>query len=339
MPLTVQEFYREKAADLQLELLAGSEGLQREIVVSELNRPALALSGFFENFRWERVQIIGRGEHAYLNHVVHKKSSDALKEFFKFKIPCIILSHRQQPRPELLEFSNQSETPFFVSGLETASLVAELGTFLEEKLSPTITVHGVLVDVYGLGVLISGNSGIGKSECALELIKRGHMLVSDDVVKVQHRSGGVLTGRPANEMMKHHMEVRGLGIIDVKQLFGVSAILDMSRIELAVHLETWDETKEYDRIGLEEHSLEMLGVRVPRILMPVRPGRNLAILIEVAALYQRLKARGINTAHEMEKNLLNMLASENPQAERKISSESVTRQSRETRGRTPYRRR
>ncbi len=341
MMLTVQEFYKEKKADYQLDLLAGSAGLSREFSVSELNRPALALGGFFENFRWERVQVIGRGEHAYINHVVMKKSHEYLKDFFKFKIPCIILTHKQDPKPELLELSDQFQVPFFVSGLETAVLASELATYLEEKLSPTITLHGVLVDVYGLGVLISGDSGIGKSECALELIKRGHMLVSDDVVRVQHRSGGVLIGKSANEIMKHHMEVRGLGIIDVKQLFGVSAILDHSRIELAVHLENWDMTKEYDRVGLEEHSLELLGVRVPRMIMPVRPGRNLAILIEVAALYQRLRARGVNPAEEMEKKLLQMMneSTQNAAPAKPAPSPGLPRPAREGRGRAPYRRR
>ena len=326
-----------------MEIFAGADGLQREIAVSDLNRPGLALGGFFENFRWERIQVIGRGEHAYLNQVALKQPRDRLKEFFKFKIPCIILSHHMQPKPEFLELCNLYHVPLIVSALETANLIAELSNYLEEKISPTITLHGVLVDVYGLGVLISGNSGIGKSECALELVKRGHMIVSDDVVKVQHRSGGILIGKPANEMMKHHMEVRGLGIIDVKQLFGVSAILDQSRIELAVHLEMWDESKEYDRVGLEEHSLEMLGVRVPRIIMPVRPGRNLAILIEVAALYQRLKAKGINVAEEMEKNLLRVLSTQ-PEAPAPAGAETETsqdnaRQAREGHGRAPYRRR
>ncbi|MBI2118068.1 MAG: HPr(Ser) kinase/phosphatase [Elusimicrobia bacterium] len=341
MPLSVEEFFKEKGNDLQLEILSGSQGLQREIAVIDLNRPGLALGGFLENFRWERIQVIGRGEHAYINHITQKQSLEPLKSFLKFKTPCLILTHNSRPKTELIELSNQFQVPLFVSGLQTATLIAELSNYLEEKLSPTITIHGVLVEVYGLGVLISGNSGIGKSECALELIKRGHMLVSDDVVKVQHRSGGILIGKPANEMIKHHMEVRGLGIIDVKQLFGVSAILDFSRIELAIHLEMWDETKEYDRVGLEEHSLEVLGVRIPRIIMPVRPGRNLAILIEVAALYQRLKARGINAAQEMENNLLNSFtkSSQQTQTQTKQVSQSVTRQSREGQGKTPYRRR
>ena len=229
-----------------------------------------------------------------------------------------------------------------VSALETSILTSELTTYLEEKLSPTVTVHAVLVDAYGLGVLISGESGIGKSECALELIKRGHMLVADDVVQVQHRTGGVLIGKPANEMMKHHMEVRGLGIIDVKQLFGMSSVLNSARIELVVHLEMWDPAKEYDRLGLEDHSVEILGVRVPKIIMPVRPGRNLAILIEVSALYQRLKAQGVHSARDMERNLVQALAAE-PGTDTPtlgtLRSESVTRQSRVSHGRNPYRRR
>ncbi len=335
MALTVEEFYREKAQSLDLKILAGSAGLNREITVIDLNRPGLALGSFLENFRWERIQVIGRGEHAYINQVALKQPQ-ALKDFLKFKMPCIILTYQMTPRPELLELSDQFQLPLFVTSLETANLIAELTNYLEERLSPTITIHGVLTEVYGLGVLISGNSGIGKSECALELIKRGHMLVSDDVVRVQHRTGAILIGKPANEVIKHHMEVRGIGIIDVKQLFGVSAILDFSRIELAIHLEMWDETKEYDRVGLEEHSLEVLGVRIPRITMPVRPGRNLAVLIEVAALHQRLKARGINSAQEMEKNLLNAIKGS---PVRPLPKPSALKLPTEEPKRTPYRRR
>ena len=342
MALTIQNLLKEKSLDLQLEILAGQEGLNREVAVTELNRPGLALEGFFENFRWERIQVIGRGEHAYLAQVALKKESpQSLKEFFNFKMPCLILTHNLRPRQELIDLSNHFHAPLLITALDTATLVAELSTYLEEKLSPTITLHSVLVDVYGLGVLISGDSGIGKSECALELIKRGHMLVSDDVVQLQHLPGGILIGKPANEMMKHHMEVRGLGIIDVKQLFGMSAILNSSRIELLIHLEMWDQAKEYDRVGLEDHSLEILGIRVPRIIMPVRPGRNLAILIEVSALHQRLKARGVNTAQEMEKNLIQVLSKEpmSPPGFRRAPGESAPRHPRESHRRTPYRRR
>lgn len=335
MAITVHDLIKNEASNLQLEVLAGSDGMDREIKVSELNRPGLALGGFFDSFRWERIQVIGRGEHAYLDQVALKESSGSLKEFFSFKIPCILLTHGWRPRPELIDLSNRYKVPLLMSALETATLVAELSNYLEEKISPTITMHSVLVDVYGLGVLISGDSGIGKSECALELIKRGHMLVSDDVVQLQHLPGGILIGKPANEMMKHHIEVRGLGIIDIKELFGMSAILNSSRIELVVQLEMWDTNKEYDRVGLEDHSLEILGLRVPRIIMPVRPGRNLAVLIEVSALHQRLKARGVNSAVEMEKNLIRILTKES-----QVPSASAKRSgSRQSQGRTPYRRR
>ncbi len=311
MNLTVEQFLKEKSDDFQLELIAGSKGTDRIISGTELNRPGLALGGFFDNFRWERIQVVGRGENAYIMEAALKGNKDSLRSFFKFKMPCILLTHKLRPSPELIALANEFQVPLLLCGLETASLVAELSIYLEEKLSPTLTMHSVLVDVYGIGLLITGDSGIGKSECALELIKRGHMMVADDVVLLQHLPGGILIGKPANEMMQHHMEVRGLGIIDVKQLFGMSAVLNQSRIELVIHLEMWDENKEYDRIGLEDHNLEILGMKVPRIVMPVRPGRNIAILIEVSALHQRLKARGINTALEMQKNLLQTLT-QNP---------------------------
>ncbi|OGR86506.1 MAG: HPr(Ser) kinase/phosphatase [Elusimicrobia bacterium RIFCSPLOWO2_01_FULL_60_11] len=306
--LTVEQFLKDKAEELQLELIAGKAGLSREISGTELNRPGLALGGFFDSFRNERIQVVGRGENAYIMQVALKGNQESLRAFFKFKMPCVVLTHHLRPRPEIISLANECGVPLILCGLETAVLVAELSMYLEEKLSPTLTMHSVLVDVYGMGVLITGDSGIGKSECALELIKRSHMLVADDVVLLQHLPGGILTGRPANDMLQHHMEVRGLGIIDVKQLFGMSAILNQSRVELVIHLEMWDENKEYDRIGLEDHSVEILGMSVPRIVMPVRPGRNIAILIEVSALHQRMKARGINTAFEVQQNLLKATA-------------------------------
>ncbi len=338
MPLTVQDLLKDRCQDLQFELIAGSKGQTRLISVSEINRPGLALGGFFDNFRWERVQVIGRGEQAYINQVTLKKSKESLREFFKFGIPCMVLTHHAEPQPELVQYAEEFQVPLLLTSLATAPLIAELSSYLEEKLSPAITVHGVLVDIYGLGVLITGDSGIGKSECALELVKRGHLLVADDVVRVQYLPGGVLNGKPVNEMVRHLMEVRGLGIINVKELFGVSAILDSSRIGLTVHLELWDNSKEFDRMGMEDHFVEMIGVRVPRITLPVRPGRNLAILIEVAALYERLKERGINTAQQIEASLLSKMG--DPALESKPGRE--TRSSKANPSppiRTPYRRR
>ena len=339
MALTVEQLLKEKSEELQLQLIAGQGSLSREISRTDLNRPGLALGGFFDNFRWERIQIVGRGENAYIMQVALKGDRESLKEFFKFKVPCVVLTHNLSPRPELIELANEYQVPLILRALETANLVAELSLYLEEKLSPTITLHSVLVDVYGIGVLISGDSGIGKSECALELIKRGHMLVADDVVLLQHFPGGILIGRAANEMMKHHMEVRGLGIIDVKQLFGMSSILNQSRVELMINLETWDEAKEYDRIGLEDHTVEILGMRIPRLVMPVRPGRNLAILIEVSALHQRLKARGVNSAVEMQKNLLQTLTKDSPIEGPSPSALKTHPPALSRHRRTPYRRR
>ena len=324
MVLTVEQLLKEKSEELQLELVAGAQSVDREISGTELNRPGLALGGFFENFGWERIQVVGRRENAYIMQAGLKGGQKSLREFFKFKMPCVILTHHLRPHPDLISLANETQAPIILCGLETATLVAELSMYLEEKLSPTITMHSVLVDVYGIGALITGDSGIGKSECALELIKRGHMLVADDVVLLQHLPGGILIGKPANEMMKHHMEVRGLGIIDVKQLFGMSAILNQSRVELVIHLEMWDETKEYDRIGLEDHMVEILGMRVPRIVMPVRPGRNIAILIEVSALHQRLKARGVNTALEMQQNLLKTLTQYPPPVIPRTKAPAIT---------------
>ena len=306
-PLTVKELLEKRGTALKLEVLAGEKNLKREISVVELNRPGLALSGFFEQFRYDRIQVIGRGEHAFINELL-KQSPERMKKFFEFDIPCIILTHRFKPNSELIKLANEAKTPLLLSHLETAPLVSDLSSYLEEKLSPTMTQHGVLVDTYGLGLLITGESGIGKSECALELIKRGHMLISDDVVRLQHHSGGILIGRPANQLLKHHIEVRGLGIIDVKQLFGVSAVFDFSRVELVVHLEHWEKHREYDRLGIEEQTVQFLDVPIPRIIIPVLPGRNLAVLIEVAALYHRVKIRGVNAAQSLEKKLLQTLA-------------------------------
>jgi HPr kinase/phosphorylase len=193
------------------------------------------------------------------------------------------------------------------SGLTTAHLIGELTVYMEEKLAPTTTIHGVLMNVYGLGVLLVGDSGIGKSECALELIKRGHMLVADDVVEVRQRLGGILFGTGA-ELIRHHMELRGLGIIDVQKIFGVSTVLDRTRIELVIRLEEWRQTVEYDRLGLTDRTTNILGVRVPEIVMPVRPGRNLAVLVEVGTLNQRLKYRGQFTAKDFSKKLIAMMA-------------------------------
>jgi HPr kinase/phosphorylase len=307
--LLVADLLRDKESDLQLALLGGSKGMRREITVSEINRPGLALSGYLDYFPSERVQIVGLGEHSYLSTFAAQKRKEAIRKVLSFdkKLPCIVLTRGIKPHKELIEMANAFHVPVLQSALTTAHLIGELTVYMEEKLAPTTTVHGVLLNVYGLGLLLAGDSGIGKSECALELLKRGHMLVADDVVEVKHRLGGVLFGTGA-ELIRHHMELRGVGIIDVQKIFGVGSVLDKTRIELVIRLEEWKQAVEYDRVGLSERTTSILSVRVPEIVMPVRQGRNLAVLVEVATLNERLKYRGEFTAKEFNKKLISLMA-------------------------------
>jgi HPr kinase/phosphorylase len=306
--ITVGTFLHEKNEDLKLELLSGIEGLTRTIKVSEVNRPGLAFTGYVEHFPAERIQIIGTSEHTYLNSLPPDKQIDALEKVFSSPaIPCCIIARGLDPQPELLQITQKHKIPLLRTSLRTSQLMGELIFYLEDKMAPSTTVHGVLVNVYGLGVLIMGNAGIGKSECALELVKRDHMLVADDVVEIFARSGGFLVGR-GEEIIRHHMEVRGLGIIDVRSLFGIGYTLDESHIELVIKLEDWDSNQEYERVGLEEHYATILDVKVPEITLPVGPGRNLAVLVEIASLNQRLKNKGHHTAQELNQRLIQMMS-------------------------------
>lgn len=314
--LLIADLLREKQNDLDLTLLAGTKGLRRVMTVSEINRPGLALSGYVDYFPSERVQIIGLGEHSYLATLSRAQRLETLLKVFAYKnVPAVILTRGLKPHPEMVRASERFRLPLLRSNLTTAHLIGELTVFLEEKLAPTTTIHGVLMNIYGLGVLLVGDSGIGKSECALELLKRGHMLVADDVVEVKQRLGGFLFGTGA-ELIRHHMELRGVGIIDVQKIFGVSSILDRTRIELVIRLEEWKQAVEYDRVGLSDQTTTILGVRVPEIVMPVRPGRNLAVLVEVATLNQRLKYRGQFTAKEFNKKLIAMMAKSSAKTKR-----------------------
>ncbi|MCB4792481.1 MAG: HPr(Ser) kinase/phosphatase [Elusimicrobia bacterium] len=307
--LTVETFLKEKGEALKLKLHEGKAGLSRAIKVSEINRPGLTFSGYLEHFSSERIQIIGLGEYSYLRSLTSEKRTEVFKKIFTFKdIPCCILSRGLKPLPEMLSAHKKNKVPLMTTELTTSSLMAELITYLEEKMAESTTMHGVLVNVYGLGVLIVGDAGIGKSECALELIKRNHMLVADDIVQIHRHSGGILIAN-RDETIQYHMELRGLGIIDVDRLFGVGFILDKSRIELVVRFEEWDPQKEYDRIGLEEKHTMILGIDIPEVIFPVRSGRNLAVLIEIASLNQQLKKRGFYSAKELNARLINMMSS------------------------------
>ncbi len=304
MTFTVAELLKEQTERLKLELVAGEKSLARPITVSELNRPGLALSGFLDHFRAERIQIIGIGEQSYCLKAAKRKLDGALAAMLSSPtLPCLIMTHSQKTPTALAAACRKNGVPLLRSSLDTATLVSELSEVLETRLSPAMTMHGVLVDIYGLGVLIQGEPGIGKSECALELLKRGHILISDDAVQIQHRRGGVLRGS-CPEPLKHYMEVRGLGVIDVKLLFGIGSILDRTRIELAIRLEPWKASTHYERIGMETKRTTILDVEIPQIVIPVSPGRNLAVLIEVAALNQRLRGQGYFAAQTFNEKLI-----------------------------------
>ena len=271
-----------------------------KIVIShpDVNRPALQLAGFYDHFDNERVQIIGYVEQEYIHQMNHERKLEMYDKLLSSQIPCLVYSRSQSPDEDMLAFCNHYGVPCLVSDKTTSDLMAEIIRWLKVKLAPCISIHGVLVDVFGEGVLIMGESGIGKSEAALELIKRGHRLVTDDVVEIRKVSDETLIGT-APEITRHFIELRGIGIIDVKTLFGVESVKDTQAIDMVIKLEDWDRDKEYDRMGIEDQYTEFLGNRVVCHSIPVRPGRNLAIIVESAAVNYRQKKMGYNAAQEL----------------------------------------
>lgn len=268
------------------------------ITTPEVNRPALQLAGFFDHFDKERVQIIGNVECAFLDSMQRENRQWVYEKLMSSGIPCLILCRRRMPDEDMIAAGIKYGVPILSVDMPTSRFDAELTRWLNVQLAPCITIHGVLVDVYGEGVLIMGESGIGKSEAALELIKRGHRLVTDDVVDIRKVSDETLIGS-APEITKHFIELRGIGIIDVKALFGVESILDTTNIDMVIKLEEWDREKEYDRMGLEDNYTEFLGNKVVCYSIPIRPGRNLAVIVESAAVNHRQKKMGYNAAQEL----------------------------------------
>ncbi|MDR1942431.1 MAG: HPr(Ser) kinase/phosphatase [Endomicrobium sp.] len=307
--LDVGILLKEKSEDLRLELLTGAGGLGRKITVADINRPGLAFTGYFEHFPFERTQVIGISEYTYLNALDYEKQVELLQKIFLHEnATCCILTRGLVPSQAMTEVFARLNIPLLRTELNSSSFIGDLIYYLDGKLAPSVKIHGVLTNVYGLGVLIVGKAGIGKSECALELVKRGHMLVADDVVNIKKRSGRALIGSGL-EITRHLIEVRGLGIIDVKDLFGISNILDESNIELVIKLEEWEKVKKYERVGIDEYHTEFLGVKIPEVTIPVGPGRNLAVLVETASLNQRLKNKGHFTARDLNDKIQGIIAS------------------------------
>ena len=273
---------------------------------TEVNRPALELTGYFDHFAAGRIQIIGLVEHSYINQMEEKKKREVFGKLFTLDVPVVIFTREMPPDDVILEVALACNMPVYMTNQATSPFMAELIRWLNVRLAPCISIHGVLVDVYGIGLLLTGDSGIGKSEAALELIKRGHRLVTDDVVEIRRVSEVTLIGT-APEITKHFIELRGIGIIDVKTLFGVSSVRESQSIDLEIHLEEWNRNRDYDRLGLEDNYSEYLGNRVPCHHVPVRPGRNVAIICESAAANHRQKLMGYNAAQELYKRVQNNL--------------------------------
>ncbi len=264
----------------------------------DINRPALQLTGYYDHFDNERVQIIGFVEQEYLMQLSREARYACYENLLNKKIPCLIMCRNFEPEDKMLEIADRYGVPILGTDKTTTDLMAEVIRWLKVQLAPTISIHGVLVDVYGEGVLIIGESGIGKSEAALELIKRGHRLVSDDVVEIRKVSDMTLVGG-APDITRHFIELRGIGIIDVKALFGVGSVKDTQSIGMVIKLEDWDREKEYDRLGLEDQYTEYLDIKVVCHSIPIRPGRNLAVIVEAAAINHRQKKMGYNAAKEL----------------------------------------
>jgi HPr kinase/phosphorylase len=295
---------------LDLHCIGGRKGLTREISIPDLNRPGLALAGFYDSFAHQRIQLFGRGEFSYLQKLEKEGTVSTIRQMFSYPIPCCIFTHDLSPHRDFFEAAESAQCPILQTDLGTAEFSARLTRILTEIFAPRQSIHGVLVEVYGVGILILGDSGVGKSETALDLIVQGHRLVADDVVDLHCVNGNILMGAGANKIIGHHMEIRGLGIINITHLFGVRAIRERKQIQLVVILEEWDSKKTYDRLGAEEKVMEFLGVSIPKLEIPVKPGRNIPIIIETAAMNERLKKMGYNAAREFNQNILKWIESD-----------------------------
>ncbi|MGH7459116.1 MAG: HPr(Ser) kinase/phosphatase [Longimicrobiaceae bacterium] len=302
-PLSVAELIRVKGKTLALELLTEERSASaRPIHGPDVSSPGLVLTGFTERFPSDRLQVLGETEVAFLLSLDAPRRREALELFLSFDLPAVFITKGQDPPEPLLELAAARGTPVIRSGLKTAEFYDRIKPFLEERFAPSTTLHGSLADVYGVGLLFMGESGVGKSETVLDLVERGHRLVADDLVHVTRRGNQVLIGR-GHELQRHHMEIRGIGVIDVHELFGIRAIRQQKRIEVVVQLELWREDGEYDRTGLLGQTHEVLGVALPEVVVPLNPGKNITVISEVVAMNHLLKYSGVDTAARFDRRL------------------------------------
>ncbi len=304
-------FFLERSGplDLQLRLIAGEGGLNKEIRVGDINRPGLSLAGFYDYFAFDRIQIFGMGETAYLRSLSNDARRKTYEKFFSYDVLCCVFTHDEIPDDIFIDLANSRNVAVFVTRRDTTRFISLLIHVIDEIFAPSVTLHATFVDVFGVGVILQGKSGVGKSECALELIERGHRLIADDMLILHKIDEAVLMGT-GSPMLKHHMEIRGLGIINVRDIFGIRSVRNRKRVELVVLLEEWVEGKEYDRLGLEDRKYTIMDIEIPFLTIPVRPGRNIPIIIETAALNQRLKKLGINSAQQLDRKIQDWMKTE-----------------------------
>ena len=287
---------------LNLELLNEVDVTEMDINVSDINRPGMQFCNFYEYFAYERPQVIGKVEMTYLETLMPDKRVEVLEKYMSYPLPCIVVCWGMRVPREMLEIATRQNIPVLRSGEQTTRFTFQVINYINREIAPHVTRHGVLVDVHGVGILITGESGVGKSEVALELVRRGHQLCADDVVDICRVAENRLVGE-CPEMVRHFMEIRGIGLIDIRAMYGIGAVIRSKSIDMVIHLEHWDSKKEYDRLGLNEEHTTILDVKVPYQVMPVRPGRNLAIIVEVAARNMSLKRMGYSAAKEMDRRL------------------------------------
>jgi HPr kinase/phosphorylase len=305
--IKVSRLLEESDYDLKLSLVAGESGLGRRIISPRIQKPGLALTGFTEHLHAGRVQVFGNTEISYLRTLPEPRQVEVLRTVFREDIACVVVTKDLEVPKTMIPVANETGVPVLKTPLLSSAFIQEVQAFLEEALTLTATLHGVLMDVFGVGILLLGKSGIGKSEIALDLVMRGHRLVADDIVDVTRRKQGVVYGA-GNPIIKHHMEIRGLGIINIKDLFGIAAVRDRKKIELVIELVEWDPGREYDRLGVDEAKFKIVDVEIPLAMVPVRPGRNLTTIIEVAARNHLLKLQGHYSARDFADRLNRAIA-------------------------------
>jgi HPr kinase/phosphorylase len=304
--ITVDDFHRAKKKVLALELVDEGSDLTRPITSSTISNPGLVLAGYRERFSSGRLQVLGETEVQYIGSLGATEREAVLDAFFSLPMPAVIVTKGQTTPPELVAIARKHGVPLFRSQLKTGEFYRRIQPYLEEQFAPGTTMHGSLADVYGVGLLFIGRSGIGKSECVLDLVERGHRLVADDVVLITRRGNDILIGR-GHELQRHHMEIRGIGIIDIRTLFGIRAIRQQKRLEVVVQLVDWDEKASYDRTGIDTPEVEILGVDVPKVIIPLNAGKNITVISEVIAMNHLLKYSGTHSARRFNESLMDAM--------------------------------